>query len=485
MIDILCQKLADGRNEHPDNSMFGKFLKFIVESEFVPSALEVYASMFDNAEPNIDHRVYIDYGSIRDLRCRKLLFSGLRRFPAEGAQWGIDFCSGSVGTSPASAIILGSNGVGKTSVFTALEYAATQHSSAAETRGYTGASQSIFLAHGSSKEPPEIKVYINDGSVINSPSVAAPFIPPAFFCSENDIRHFEKEEVTEQYIFHQLGWASIYHLKESLLKVKDAVESILAFIQLSEEKRKLKKGSPQYDACINRIKVTRDSAKKHLGIKSGSIPNYSKVTPKLTNELEQVISYINRLQREAFDNLFEIVSKTIPDMLEIHLEDGCSLRICKDNLSLNINIRIKDGTDIPVRRYFNTFRFKLFVTAFKIALACCVKQLEHINFPIVIDDVFDASDFMNKREIKDFIRKLILRHQQLSEMENNPLQLIFFTQDDVVGKSLYDALSGSTSQEGARYYRLFRCEEVDENDIISFDDNGTRKNFYKIFDSIL
>lgn len=82
------------------------------------------------------------------------------------------------------------------------------------------------------------------------------------------------------------------------------------------------------------------------------------------------------------------------------------------------------------QEYFNSFRYRLYAVSFKIALALLDMQLKDIRVPIVIDDVFSASDFENNQRLETFVYNIYQAYNSLGFDE--PLQLILLTHDEMV-----------------------------------------------------
>ena len=101
-----------------------------------------------------------------------------------------------------------------------------------------------------------------------------------------------------------------------------------------------------------------------------------------------------------------------------------------------------------------------------------------INFPLVFDDVFDSSDFPNRMSTEDFFRKIFESHDKIEGIKDKPLQVIFFTQDEVIAESIYRGII-SNKNNHAILGRLFRSEEYNENDIIC-EGNDRYINMYDI-----
>ena len=89
-------------------------------------------------------------------------------------------------------------------------------------------------------------------------------------------------------------------------------------------------------------------------------------------------------------------------------------------------------------KYFNTFRFRLFCTMVSVSVVIAARKNSGINLPLVLDDVFYASDYNSKTTFRQFILTILdLFRRFNSEM---PLQLILFTHDELVFDSALDAI---------------------------------------------
>lgn len=90
-------------------------------------------------------------------------------------------------------------------------------------------------------------------------------------------------------------------------------------------------------------------------------------------------------------------------------------------------------------KYFNTFRFRLFCTMVSISVVISARKNSGINLPLVLDDVFYASDYNSKTTFQQFITTMLRLFKKFnSEM---PLQFILFTHDELVFDSALDAIS--------------------------------------------
>lgn len=120
---------------------------------------------------------------------------------------------------------------------------------------------------------------------------------------------------------------------------------------------------------------------------------------------------------------------------------------------------------IKPRQYLNTFRFKLFCVAVKIALGCVVKEIYAINYPFIIDDIFDSSDFNNRLQLKQFVESIIKCHDELLKDNKYSMQLIFFTQDDLIANQINKGLMASKGEQNVKFGRIYDYHETNDSDI--------------------
>ena len=78
--------------------------------------------------------------------------------------------------------------------------------------------------------------------------------------------------------------------------------------------------------------------------------------------------------------------------------------------------------------------------------------------PLVLDDVFYASDFENRATIEEFITKLFELFKEFTP--DKELQLILFTHDQLIFESIIKATT-TKSTENILFAKLFRHEEAE------------------------
>lgn len=163
--------------------------------------------------------------------------------------------------------------------------------------------------------------------------------------------------------------------------------------------------------------------------------------------------------------LTEFIEKT----LKPYAESGEDMKIeCTSN-SFKVNITVKDGQTqkykTTPRKYYNTFRFKLYAISLKIALAFYYMKTHECYAPIVIDDVFNASDFENSVNLYSFVHKIYEIYQTTIDIhKQKPLQLIILTHDELVLNALQDGAiySGINYISGRLFQYKFACDIENE-----------------------
>lgn len=171
------------------------------------------------------------------------------------------------------------------------------------------------------------------------------------------------------------------------------------------------------------------------------------------------------LEINHFNGVLELVNGVTDEMeyMDIHQFVKFDINI----MTAYGNLISDKRTPIKPRQYLNTFRFKLFCVAVKIALGCVVKETYDINYPFIIDDVFDSSDFDSRLQLKQFIENIISCHDRLLNDNKYAMQLLFFTQDDLIANQLYKGLLASKGEGNVKLGRIYDYHETNNTDIKS------------------
>lgn len=223
------------------------------------------------------------------------------------------------------------------------------------------------------------------------------------------------------------------------------------------------------------IELKKKDLQHGLEVFFGQRHQLEEEAPLLTLENERykdfmsVVGYLGNSYDKIINKVIEHAQNVFNTLMPPYFQrDIMGIKIEKESGGRRFNILIEGRFPttgesmgyVDPRKYLNTFRFKLYCVAVKIALAFTCKIIYNLNFPIVIDDVFDASDFSNRERIKGFMQNIWKSHETIFSNEK-PLQLIFFTQDDIIGDSIFRGIRGSSKNTKVKYSRIYNYYEFD------------------------
>lgn len=215
-----------------------------------------------------------------------------------------------------------------------------------------------------------------------------------------------------------------------------------------------------------------------LAENKATIPTFEKRISELNLQLEsakQLVDNLKRIKEEIrFFNLKLIEEKdrivkdyfiTIKDVIEkimtVFVDENEKIKIVLDLEKIerkldgeifNSEIIVakiiqEDGKHTTPDIYFNTFRYKVFCLMISLSIALSTRMRYKINLPLVMDDLFFASDFISKNSFSLFLQKIIaLFYKYTPDM---PLQFILFTHDDLIFRSALDAVDDFCLKIGA------------------------------------
>lgn len=594
-MSILTEYLKKLVNEEEFKDIhFPKNLLLSIKNNKVPGELTIAQLALVNVDPNPD--TIVEPSPIRhtDHRLHGIWIRGIRKFPSidkahisdpstnRKVLYGLEF-SKDPENRPISKVILGSNGVGKSSVYTALERCCIGKVYSAEYRGYSSPSLQIdYLKNISVKDNDNYCLLPSSNGYkrINVDNDVG-FMPyPAGFCMENDIEELSKD-LKDSYLAVQLGIFDFYDCLKKLKNLNDSyVNNRILYEKYVEDKKKLSfqieileilrhkekkelanivnlawkyknvldksldywyqnietlrndllniwnlifKDEPiskllsLFDkieiklsensvetgaalaACLNLIStpITTCFIKANNGkvykitannaIIKGKFDENQKLMLKIQEEAP--LCGIKESEFKGFSRLYAALTSKYEETLRDVLQNGSvvfpilmkeyfkkdiqkvALSLDKDNGNIAVDIVARDPFtgnslgNINPRKYLNTFRFKIYCVALKISLAFTCAKLYGTNAPIVIDDVFDSSDFSNRAIIKRFIKHIFDAHKKIFG-EDKKLQMIFFTQDDVIADSVYKGILETEGFQNVEYSRIFDFLEANESDEI-------------------
>ncbi len=176
---------------------------------------------------------------------------------------------------------------------------------------------------------------------------------------------------------------------------------------------------------------------------------------------------------ELVNNVFEPIKNTVEDILNDYFQDDPQYKL---EINLKENKLIIEGEEYITKyivaeiidkktnemvttpqNYFNTFRYKLFSLMIGLSIALASRKTYKINFPLVMDDLFFASDFINKNSFAKFLQKVIQLFNK--HTPDIPLQLILFTHDDLIFRTSIDGIDNLSLTDSTLFGRMFEISQ--------------------------
>ncbi|MDE5929613.1 MAG: ATP-binding protein, partial [Muribaculaceae bacterium] len=444
---------------------FNRLLTAVVEAGCTPSFIDLYVQFTLVPETEI-YATMEESRRSGDFRPARLLMTSFRAYPDPPGKkpYCIDFTD-NAGLRPVSSVILGNNGSGKTSVYTGLEFMAMQSSNIAEVFGYFSDDQDIYMHHIGAQLDFGLTMYDAIGRCHEFADPArAELCTPAFFSSQADIQEYESEGMTREFLFHQLGRLSLYQIGERLKRIQSVTNIFNEAYKISQ--RKYNTVEERKQALAER-KELQKKAKQLIDKKGGRLPDWRWANDKNKGLIDQLVAFIENEVRQSFEIFCRVSKKIVPALIDPYIAryEPVHIELSVDGLEMR-PIVVFDGDDRghDPMRFFNTFRAKLFILALKISFAFASKIIDKVNFAIVIDDIFDASDFHNKEEIRYFFRELVSGHESIEELRPYPLQIICMTQDQMIAENVYKGIEHVLGDSAVKYLRIHHPAELEETD---------------------
>ena len=217
---------------------------------------------------------------------------------------------------PSSCVFIGANGTGKSSIFSALEYAYTGYSShREEVYGIDTYLNYAFVDKGTSSL--SLSMSSGDCKKIDIPNNTVMDYPRSFFCSEHDINIISKEQNLARFVLEQTGYADLWKLKSELENKISKLSNVNRQGSKLSGKRKrevlieLKKMSDAKIEELNRFSDLKsidkvELKKEHLLFKARWDKFKSTVTINSKNLNPQVTSTTSEIDKSAEAKLLEM-----------------------------------------------------------------------------------------------------------------------------------------------------------------------------------
>lgn len=327
------------------------------------------------------------------------------------------------------------------------------------------------------KHEEELKLYSSSMKAIKNPTVPHHLFQTQWDEIERygrlprrrDLDHIFLLEHHESVLFH------IQEIYKSLFKL---------YKRLANAVNKIKEG----DGKIETILLLGQEQKKAIEEQSKIVDEINKQDVEANiGLLEETGTILKDIQTQLVKEFLDKYGKGVLNILSEFSNHGEKYEFINTNnlSSLDVLIKAHLGGEYQTspHLYFNEFRFKLYCVTMKIAIAYHWMAKNHMSVPIVIDDIFNASDFENSIKLENyayFIKKTY-NDQVLKNGFEKELQLILLSHDQLViesfrrgyiGLSLQDLHSMRNDDFPLIVGRVYRLEEIGEYNSSLKNQNG-------------
>jgi len=182
----------------------------------------------------------------------------------------------------------------------------------------------------------------------------------------------------------------------------------------------------------------------------------------LNEEINKSFAPIKLIVEEVLESYFKIDNREID--LEISKQpeeyDEETGEVLSEIIIAQLIIKNKNLLPQSVNKYLNTFHFRLFSTMVGISIAIASRKNTKVNLPLILDDIFYASDFENRTTVEHFLKHIFKAFKEFTpEM---PLQLILFTHDQLIFESAIKVIQEIEDSDIA-FAKLFPYQEAEDN----------------------
>lgn len=205
----------------------------------------------------------------------------------------------------------------------------------------------------------------------------------------------------------------------------------------------------------------------------------------LSSEVQQAFAPIKLIVEEVLEKYLQSDNRNVE--LEIKMKedevDSETGEVLSEIITAYIVPKDKSQPPLPVNKYFNTFHYRLFSTMVGVSIAMASRINTKINLPLVLDDIFYASDFENRATVERFIKELFDIFKKYTP--NLELQLILFTHDQLIFESAVKA-TAEMKVENIAFARLFDYSKAkDKGDVLELSYRMPTYLPYKIMQNTL
>lgn len=261
---------------------------------------------------------------------------------------------------------------------------------------------------------------------------------------------------------------SIISSIEEKIKSKTQIKSIQE--QIIETKKEIKDFEKQIEKAINDIeketliKEENENILRLFNEIKESTKEYEKTLKnKLNDIVKSAFAPIKMVVEEVLEEFFKIDNRDLDIIIDMEPDeyDEETGEILSEIITAKIKPTKPNTSPQSVAIVLNTFHYRIFSTMVGVAIAIASRINTKINIPLVLDDIFYASDFENRATIETFLKSLFKIFSIYTP--NIPLQLIFFTHDQFIFESAMKAFNELDSNN-IIFAKLYPPKEALEGD---------------------
>lgn len=273
-------------------------------------------------------------------------------------------------------------------------------------------------------------------------------------------------------------------------------------LTINEKIKALEKEIKDNKASIPIIEKAIKDLELQLKSADVQVQNFKRIKEEIKFFNLKLIEEKDRIVTSYFKSIKEVVEKIMNDFIDE--KESVNLVLSLEKIDRNVEGEIfqtevimakiveKNGESTTPDIYFNTFRYKVFCLMISLSIALSTRMRYKVNLPLVMDDLFFASDFISKNSFSIFFQKIIeLFYKYTPDM---PLQFILFTHDDLIFRSALDAIDDYSNEPISNLHnennmslidktfiaRMFEIKDKDSSPVISNDGTKYWELLYKL-----
>jgi len=244
---------------------------------------------------------------------------------------------------------------------------------------------------------------------------------------------------------------------EQIVTIKNEIVSLEQLIKNSENK---------IQNSNSELKTYREQQAVFNAIKDEARIYNNSFHTLLSSQVQQAFAPIKLIVEEVLEKYLQSDNRNVE--LEIKMKedevDSETGEVLSEIITAYIVPKDKSHPPLPVNKYFNTFHYRLFSTMVGVSIAMASRINTKINLPLVLDDIFYASDFENRATVERFIKELFDIFNKYTP--NLELQLILFTHDQLIFESAVKA-TAEMKVKNIAFARLFHHTKAkDKGDML-------------------